>query len=298
MDLSTISAFVSVAEKRSFTIAAAGLGITASGVSKAVSRLEDELRVRLFNRSTRSLSLTADGAALYERCKQILNDLDEVKQSMSRAQSVPSGRLRVSMPSAFGRLQVIPAISAFQRRYPQVTVEASVTDRFVDIVDEGFDVVVRIGSMADSRMVARPLKTTSFVVAASPEYLQQRPPPREPRQLRDHNCVPFISPQTGKVIEWLFHSDAGNYTHIPAGLLSLDNGEAMVDAALSHSGVIYCQDYMIERHLAEGKLERLLDGFTAPQWPVVLMYPQNRHLSPKVRVFVDYMVAHFTSPEE
>lgn len=293
MDLSAISAFVSAAERDSFTDAAAELGISASGVSKAVSRLENELQIRLFNRSTRSLSLTADGAALYQRCKQILNDLNEAKFAMSQAQSAPGGRLRVSMPVAFGRSRVIPIISAFLQRYPEVNVEASVTDRIVDVVEEGFDVVVRIGDLPDTRMVARSLGTTRFVVAASPCYLEQHTRPQTPADLREHNCVSFISPQTRKLIEWVFDENGQRYIHIPVGTLSLDDGEAMVDAAISDVGVIYCQDYLIEKSVKSGELEILLNKVMTPQKPVVVMYPQNRHLSPKVRVFVDFMIAHF-----
>jgi LysR family transcriptional regulator for bpeEF and oprC len=216
---------------------------------------------------------------------------------MLQAQSSPSGRLRVSMPAAFGRLRVIPAVAAFLQRYPQVEVEASVTDRFVDIVEEGFDVVIRIGFLSDTRMVARTLGGTRFVVAASPRYLQEHSHPQEPRHLRSHNCVSFVSPQTGKLIEWLFFRNAQRYTHTPTGNLSLDNGEAMIDAAVNHSGLIYCQDYMIERAVADGKLEILLKKYKTPQWPVVAMYPQNRHLSPKVRVFVDFMLEYFKALE-
>lgn len=295
MDLGAIAAFVSAAEGRNFTVAASELGISASGVSKAVSRLENELHVRLFNRSTRSLSLTADGAMLYQRCKQILNDLNDAKLAMSQAQSAPSGRLHVSMPSAFGRSQVIPAVSEFMQHYPQVKVDASVTDRFVDVVEEGFDVIVRIGDLPDTRMIARSLGVTRFVVAASPHYLQQNTRPEKPEDLRDHNCVSFISPQTRKITDWIFFDDEKRIVHIPAGTLSLDDGNAMVDAAISHSGLIYCQDYLIESAVKDGKLERVLCDIMTPEKSVVVMYPQNRHLSPKVRVFVDFMVAHFNS---
>lgn len=298
MDLSAISAFVSAAEGRSFTVAAAELGLTASGVSKAVSRLEDELNVRLFNRSTRSLSLTADGAVLYQRCRQILSDLNEAKLAMSHAQRSPGGLLRLSMPAAFGRCQIIPALSTFQQRYPKVNVEASVTDRTVDVVEEGFDVVVRIGDLPDSRMVARSLGTTQFVVAASPDYLQQHSRPQTPADLGNHNCIAFISPQTRKLIEWIFYTDGQKYVHIPAGTLSLDDGEAMVAAAVNHSGVIYCQDYLIANKVKEGKLEKLLGDVMTLKKPVVVMYPQNRHLSPKVRVFVDFMIDHFQAIAE
>jgi LysR family transcriptional regulator for bpeEF and oprC len=293
MDIGSIAAFVAAAEQRSFTAAATGLGITSSGVSKAVSRLEDELKVRLFNRSTRSISLTADGAALYERCKQILSDLNEAKLAMLQAQAAPSGRLRVSMPVVFGRLLVIPAIAAFMQRYPQVTVEASVTDRMVDVVEEGFDVVVRIGELQDSRMVARTLTATSFVVCGSPRYLAAHATPQTPQDLRDHQCVAFISPQTRRMMDWVFDDNGRPYWHTPVGSLAVDNGEAVVDAGVYHAGLIYCQDYMVEREIAEGKLAFLLSDFKAAPEPVMVMYPQNRHLSPKVRVFVDFMVEHF-----
>jgi LysR family transcriptional regulator for bpeEF and oprC len=298
MDLGAIAAFVSAAEGGNFTVAATELGISASGVSKAVSRLENELHVRLFNRSTRSLSLTADGVALYRRYKQILIDLEDAKLAMSQAQNVPRGPLHVSIPVAFGRSRVIPAVSAFMRQYPLVKVDVSVTDRFVDVVEEGFDAVVRIGDLPDTRMIARSLGVTRFVVAASPLYLQQCPRPEKPEDLSHHNCVSFISPHTRKVAEWVFISNGQKDVYIPAGTLSLDDGEAMVDAAISHSGLIYCQDYIIEKEVKEGKLVRILDDFTTPQKPVVVMYPQNRHLSLKVRVFVDFMVAHFSRQDE
>ncbi|MCP1437087.1 LysR family transcriptional regulator for bpeEF and oprC [Erwinia persicina] len=294
MDLGAIAAFVSAAEGGNFTAAATALGISASGVSKAVSRLENELHVRLFNRSTRSLSLTADGVVLYQRCKQILIDLNDAKLAMSHAQDVPKGRLYVSIPAAFGRSHMIPAISAFMRHYPLIEVDASVTDRFVDMVEEGFDAVVRIGDLPDTRMIARSLGVTRFVVAASPHYFQRQPRPEKPEDLRDHNCVSFISPQTKRITEWVFFSNDKKIVHTPAGTLSLDDGEAMVDAAINHSGIIYCQDYMIENAVKDGKLQRVLKDFITPEKPVVVMYPQNRHLSLKVRVFVDFMVNHFS----
>jgi LysR family transcriptional regulator for bpeEF and oprC len=297
MDLGAIAAFVAASEGGSFTAAAAELGITASGVSKAVSRLESELRIRLFNRSTRSLSLTPDGTALYERCRQILNDLDEAKLAMLQAQTAPSGRLRVSMPAVFGRLRVMPAISTFMRRYPLVTIEASVTDRFVDVVEEAFDVVIRIGDPPDTSMVARRLGTVNFVVSASPAYWERHGRPEHPGDLKKHNCVSFISPQTRKLMEWGFVDGGQAYLHTPAGNITLDNGEAVVDAGVLHAGPIYCHNYMIEQHEKAGRLEAVLGEFAAAPQPVVVMYPQNRHLSARVRAFVDFMIEYFETLE-
>jgi LysR family transcriptional regulator for bpeEF and oprC len=295
MDMAAIEAFVSAADGLSFTAAAEVLGITPSGVSKAVSRLEDELKVRLFNRSTRSISLTVDGVVLYERCKQVLNDLNDAKLAMLQAQTAPTGRLRVSMPTVYGRLRVIPAISAFMERYPLVQVEASVTDRMVDVVEEGFDVVVRIGEVPDSRMVARRFSSTRFVVCGSPRYLETHGAPERPRDLRDHACVSFVSPQTRRLMDWSFVENGNPCVHSPSGSLSIDSGEAVVDAAVCGVGLVYCQDYMVEREVAAGTLVRVLDAFAAPAQPVVVMYPQNRHLSPRVRVFVDFMVEHLAA---
>jgi LysR family transcriptional regulator, regulator for bpeEF and oprC len=297
MDMAAIEAFVAAADGLSFTAAAEVLGITPSGVSKAVSRLEDELKVRLFNRSTRSISLTVDGVVLYERCRQVLNDLNDAKLAMLQAQTAPTGKLRVSMPAVFGRLRVIPGISAFMQRYPLMEVEASVTDRFVDVVEEGFDVVIRIGEVPDTRMVARRLSSTRFIVCGSPGYLDAHPAPERPQDLRDHACVAFVSPQTRRLMDWIFVEGGQQYAHTPTGRFAVDSGEAVVDAAVCGAGLVYCQDYMVEREVAAGKLRLVLGQFAAPPQPVVVMYPQNRHLSPRVRVFVDFMVEHLGTPD-
>jgi DNA-binding transcriptional LysR family regulator len=292
MDLNTIAAFVAVAEKRSFTAAAAAHGLTASGVSKAISRLEQELHVRLFNRTTRSLSLTADGAVLLERCKHILSDIDDTRRLMLQAQSAPSGRLRVSMPAVFGRKHILPAVAAFMRRYPLVSVEASVTDRIVDMIEEGYDVAVRFGQPPDARIIARPLTQARFVVAASPAYLQQHAPPARLGDLGAHNCIAYLSPMTRKVLEWTFVDDGVTVHHSPVGNLLVDNGEAVVDAAVAGAGLIYCHDYMIERELADGRLRQVLPQLLTPPSPIAVVYPHNRQLSPRVRAFADFLTAH------
>ena len=297
MDTGAIAAFVAAAEERSFTAAARKLGITASGVSKAVQRLENELRVRLFNRTTRSISLTENGTVLYERCKQILNDLHDAKDEILQAQAVPSGRLRISVPSIFGRMQLIPAISAFLKRYPLVSVEASFTDRIVDLIDEAFDVVIRIGEPPDTRVVARPLTSTRFIVAGSDVYLAERQRPKRPEDLTDHTCVGFISPYTHKLMDWTFVDDGRSYVHPPNGNMALDSGEALVDAATNHVGLIYVQDYTVEREIRAGALRLLLSEFTPAPIPIVAMYPENRYLSPKVRAFIDFMVEDLAKSE-
>jgi DNA-binding transcriptional LysR family regulator len=289
MDIGAIAAFVATAEGRSFTVAGRTLGITPSGVSKAVFRLETELQVRLFNRSTRSISLTAEGTSLFDRCRQILNDLEDAKRVVVNTRAAPSGRLRVSMPAIFGRLMVIPAMATFLKTHPLVSIECSVTDRMVDVVEEGFDVVVRIGSLPDSRLVARTLAHTSFVTCATPEYLGLHGVPSQPEDLRKHDCVQFLSPQTGRLMEWTFVQDGRAVSHSPGGAFSVDNGEALVDAALCDMGIVYVQDYMVAKYIRSRKLISVLDAFTARPTPIVALYPQNRHISPKVRSFVDHL---------
>lgn len=292
MDFNALAAFVAAADKLSFTGAAAALGLTASGVSKAVSRLEDDLRVRLFHRTTRSLSLTTDGAAFLERCRQILGDLDEARRLVQQSQDAPSGRLRVTMPAVFGRMHIVPAIADYMRRYPEVTVEASITDRIVDLVEEGFDIAVRFGEPPDARVVARPLTQVRFVTTAAPAYLAAHPAPARPQDLAGHRCVAYVPPMTGKVLEWTYRDGAAVLQHTPSGHLAVDSGEAVVDAALAGAGLAYCHDYLVERAVAEGRLVRVLDAFAGPSSPVSLVYPHSRRLAPRVRAFIDVATAH------
>jgi LysR family transcriptional regulator, regulator for bpeEF and oprC len=289
MDLNALAAFAAAADKLSFTDAAAALGLTASGVSKAVSRLEDGLHVRLFNRSTRSLSLTPDGAVFLERCRQILADVEDARRLMQQSQSAPAGRLRVTMPTMYGRMVIVPAIAAFLRRFPQVSVEAGITDRVVDMVEEGYDVAVRFGVPPDARVVARPLAGARFVTAASPAYLAAHPAPLHPGDLAHYNCIAYVSPTTRRVLEWSYVDGGAPFQHAPDGNLVVDNGESVVDAALAHAGLIYCHDYLVARELADGRLVQVLEEFAAPPAPVSLVTPHNRRLSPRVRAFVDFV---------
>src|SRR5262249_18092994 len=194
-DLRTLAIFVKVAERRSFVGAATDLGITQSGVSNAINRLENQLGVRLLARTTRRVSLTEDGAAFFERCRQVLADLEEPEPLLTEARLKPAGRLRVDMPVAFGRLKVVPLLADFHAQHPEVSLALSFTDRYVDLVEEGIDVSVRFGALQDSNLIARRLTQAQFRVVGAPSYFATRRRPRRPEDLAAHNCLALPLPQ-------------------------------------------------------------------------------------------------------
>ncbi|MFT4439042.1 LysR family transcriptional regulator [Caballeronia sp. 15715] len=294
MDFTAVSAFVHAAEHRSFTEAANKLGLTASGVSKAISRLEEDLGVTLLRRTTRSISLTADGTIFFERCKQILADLEDARLAVSETTPEPHGKLNVTMPVVFGRLLIIPRLVGLLDRYPSLAVDASLTDRVVDLVEEGIDAAIRIGDIPDGRMVARRISTTKMVVCASAEYFHKAGRPKTVEELNRFACVAYRYPGSGRLMPWKI-GDRLSSPFLPTGRFHLDNGDSLVDAALGHAGIVYLQDYMAAPHVASGRLETIFDGMTTEEFGVYAVYPQNRRLSQNVRALVDYLVEAFSS---
>lgn len=292
-DLKTLAIFVKVAERRSFVRAAGELGITQSGVSNAVARLEDRLGVRLLARTTRSVNLTEDGAAFFERCRAILADLEEAEAVLTRARLKPAGRLRVDLPVSFGRVKVVPLLGGFRADYPDLRLEASFTDRFVDLVEEGIDVAVRIGPLRDSSLIARRLTTSRLRTVGSPAYFARHGRPRTPEDLRRHNCLPFAIRDTHRVRPWHFERAGAEVTLSPTGDPSFTDGTALVAAAAAGLGIIQIQDYSTDEAVASGALEPVLEKFKPSAEPISLVYPETRHLSPKVRAFIDFMVRQF-----
>jgi LysR family transcriptional regulator, regulator for bpeEF and oprC len=287
---SGLLAFVRAAEERSFTKAAHKLGISPSGVSKAISRLEAQFEVRLLHRTSRSITITPEGAAFYERCRQIVTDLEAAGQLLSRAQEAPRGLLRVTLPLSVGRLHLARALPEFARRYPDVKMEASLTDRRVDLVEEGYDVAVRMGKPPDSRLVARQLATGVLTTCAAPSYLKRHGVPRRPEDLANHNCVHFVVPSTGRVQDWRFQR-GGKQLSIPVpGNLSLDHAEALVEAALAGTALIQISSYVTVPAIRTRLLKAVLREFQVDSPPVWVMYRHNPNLTPRVRAFVDFLV--------
>ena len=287
--LNGILAFVKTAESLSFVNAARAMGISASAVGKNVARLEKSLNVRLFQRSTRKVSLTAEGELFYERCRRILEDLQDAEAMLSHAVQAPRGRLRVSLPT-IGYRFLLPLMPAFRRAYPEIELEMDFNDHLVDLIDEGFDVVIRSGGLADSKLMSRKLGPFRFVLCAAPDYLARKGRPRALLDLESHDCLRYRFVTTGKIMDWSLSADPEiTQLRLPT-VLTLNNMEAMHMAAIDGHGIAYMPDFLVRDSLRTGALETLLDAHTSDQGQFWALWPSSRHLSPKIRVFVDFIV--------
>ncbi|MGP1665458.1 MAG: LysR family transcriptional regulator, partial [Rhodanobacter sp.] len=249
-DFSAISTFVRVVEARSFAAAASQLGMTPSGVSRAVSRLETQLGARLLFRSTRSLRLTDDGAAFHARCTEILADLAEATEALGHAKSHPVGKLRVAAHSAIGRSALIPNLAAFEERYPDIRLELAMCDYHFDLNEEGYDCAIRMGELADSNLIARKLGYFSNVLCASPGYLRKYGAPQNIEELKQHRCINYVFPSNGKPYQWQFDTPSGRVAlDIDAHML-INDGESVIQAAVAGLGIIQIPHCLAARALA------------------------------------------------
>ena len=292
-DLRALAIFVKVAERLSFVRAATELGITQSGVSNAISRLENEIGTPLLARTTRRVSLTEHGAAYFERCRQALAELDEAELVLKNAQLRPSGNLHIDVPVVFGRLKVAPLLGAFQARYPDISVRMTFNDRNVDFIDEGIDASIRFGVLQDSSLIARRLSGAKLSVVGAPAYFAKFGRPKRVEDLARHNCLAFTFRETRQARAWRFRQGGVETAINPKGNISLSDGVAVCDAACAGRGLAQLQDFFIDEPIARGRLVAILDKFAPAPQPIWVVYPQARHLSPKVRAFVDFMVEKF-----
>ena len=288
-DFSAISTFVRVVEAKSFAAAASQLGMTPSGVSRAVSRLESQLGARLLFRSTRSLRLTDDGAAFHARCKEILADLSEATEALGHARSHPVGKLRVAVHSAIGRSALIPNLAAFEARYPDIRLELTMCDYHFDLNEEGYDCAIRMGELADSNLIARKLGYFNNVLCASPEYLRKYGAPQNIEELKQHRAINYVYPNTGKPYQWQFDTPGGRVTlDIDAHML-INDGESVIQAAVAGLGIIQIPHCLAASALAKGQLEIVMADTTSTGSPVWIVYPQKRHLSARVQAFIGWI---------
>lgn len=295
-DLRTLAIFVKVAERKSFVRAATDLGITQSGVSNAIKRLEEQTGTRLLARTTRRVSLTDDGAAFFERCRQALAEIEEAEQVLKEARLRPSGTLRVDASVAFGRLKIVPLLGAFQKAYPDIKFSLTFTDRYIDLAEEGIDVSVRLGVLQDSSLIARRLTSVQFRLVATPDYLAKYGRPKSLDDLAAHNCLAFTSRDTRLTRAWRFAAGDGEDAFTPRGDMSFTDGGALCEAACAGYGLAQMHDYYLDAEIARGRLVPVLDKLRPKADPVWLVYPPTRHLTPKVRAFVDFVTAQFRSP--
>jgi LysR family transcriptional regulator, regulator for bpeEF and oprC len=288
--LSGLIAFVHAAEARSFTRAAQRLGISPSGISKAISRLEARHGVRLLQRTARSITLTPEGSAYFERCKKILADLEEAEHVLTDAHKSPRGLLRITLPLSIGRLHFARVLPEFARLYSEVQLEVHVSDRKADLVEEKFDVAIRIGKLSDSRLVARRLASGTLTTCATPSYLKRNGVPKRPEDLLQHNCIQFEVPNTGRAQPWQFQRDRRRLSVPVRGNLRLDHAEAMVEAALAGTALIQMSSYVTAPAIARGQLQPVLTAYQVESPPIWAVYPQNSNPTPRLRAFVDFMV--------
>lgn len=287
-------AFVRTVDRGSQAAAARELGVTPAMVGRYIRALEDRLGTRLLNRTTARQSPTEAGAAFHAQSAAVLEQLDEAERSASDRQAEPQGTLRINAPMSFGARHLAAAVSGFCDRHPAVRVEMVLNDRVVDLIEEGYDVAVRIGRMKDSDLVARRLATCRLAVCASPEYLARRGEPRLPADLAGHNCLLYAYASNGAT--WRFHGEHGTEEVRLSGGLVANNGDALLAAALAGQGVILQPTFIVGDAVRDGRLVRLLPGWRLADLDVHAVYPSVRHLSPKVRSFVDFLAGRFRDP--
>lgn len=293
--LQAMEVFIHVVDCGSFTKAAEMLNLPKATVSTLVQTLEATLAVKLLHRTTRQVMITSDGAAYYERCVQILSDVRDAEESLSRHRLSPSGRLRIDTPTGLASEILIPALPAFFERYPDITLELGSTDRPVDLVEEGVDCAVRGGELFDPNLIARRIGVINFVTAAAPSYIERFGMPQHPRDMERHRCVNYFSAKTGKISQWDFTRDGERIEVTLPGSIALNDSNAYVHAGLAGLGIINMTDYLLLQHIAAGRMLRVLPEWSIDPLPVHVVYPQNRHLSAKVRVFVEWISELFAA---
>lgn len=289
--LDGIAAFVRVVDSGSFSAAAARLGISKSAVSAHVQRLEERLGVRLLHRTTRRLSVTEAGAAYYRHSARIVAEAEAAEQEASALQREPRGTLRMSAPDSFGWMHVAPAVPAFLKRYPELSVDIALSASHVNLVDEGLDLAIRIGVPEDSALVVRKLAPSRLVVCAAPAYLKARGKPREPADLATHNCLCNSVLPWGD--EWRLAAKKDEVRVRVGGSVRSNNAEMLRAAALDGVGIAVLPTWAVAESLRAGKLKRVLDGWEPPASAIYAVYPGNRLMSMKVRAFVDHLVRSF-----
>lgn len=293
--LTDIVVFVRVVDDGSFTRAAERLKLSRSVVSKYVTRLEGRLGARLLNRTTRRLSLTEAGRIFYERSRRGLQDIEEAEAEVSRLQEKPRGVLRINSPMSFGILHIAPALPEFLAQHPEVSVEMNLDDRVVDVIEEGFDVSIRIAEMPDSSLIARRLAPCRHVIVAAPAYLEKHGTPRTPEDLRDHNIISFS--YQASAYDWHFISPDNKQVSVPvSGSIQANNSLALREALLRGVGITRTPTFVVGKDVQDGHLLSILGNYRTLEVSIYLVYPQRRHLSPKVRAFVDFMADRISEP--
>jgi DNA-binding transcriptional LysR family regulator len=294
--LGSLNAFVHAAEARSFTVAGRQLGVSSSAIGKSVARMEERLGVRLLHRSTRSIALTAEGALFLERCRRIFSEIEAAELELSQTHEAPRGTLRVALPLA-GML-MMPTLAAFMRAYPEIMLDLDFSDRVVDVIEEGFDAVVRFADAGDTRLMSRALGTYLRRLVAAPAYLAAKGVPKTPDELKAHACLHHRFPTSRRFEQWPVPPEqAGVEIELPKTAVA-STLEPLIHLAEQGLGIAYLPDFAIGRQLREGLLVTVLDDYTDRSGPLRVLWPSSRHLAPKLRAFVDFLAANLVSSVE
>ncbi|CAN7480708.1 DNA-binding transcriptional LysR family regulator [Acidovorax sp. 99] len=286
--------FVRVVEAGTFTRAADSLSLPKATVTKHVQALEERLRVKLLNRTTRRVTVTPDGAAYYDRTVRLLTDLDDIEASMTNARANPRGRLRIDVGTSVAQLLIIPQLAEFHARYPDIQVDLGVSDRTVDLIGDNVDCVIRGGELSDQSLVARRIGNLEFITVAAPAYLERKGTPTHPLEIEEkHASVIYFSPQSGRHYPLEFRRGDESIDITGPYQLSVNEANAYVTSIVAGLGIGQITSWQAQRYLASGALVQLLPDWTQPLLPVYVVYPPNRHLSAKVRAFVDWAAELF-----
>ncbi|WP_347242556.1 LysR family transcriptional regulator [Nostoc sp. FACHB-888] len=290
--LSNLLSFVRVAEAQSFVQASNVLGLSTSALSKAVARLEADLGVKLFHRTTRSISLTSDGVRFYEGCQQLLGELDALEAEIQGNRAAPKGRLTVSVPPAFGRVCLVPILKAFTQMFPDMTLDISMDDRHVDLAEQAVDVVIRTGQLSDSaNLIASQLVTYPLVVCGSPTYFEQHPKPQHPEQLQQHSCLNFRNRATGRIYPWSFTQARKVERYAVSGSVVFDNADAIVRSTIAGLGLSQMPGFLAAEAIENGNLVEVLNIYRPLEVPVWICYLDRRFVAPRIRSFVEFTAA-------
>lgn len=281
-----ISEFVYVAENESFTLASKKMAISTAQVSRQISALEKRLNIKLFYRTTRKVSLTEEGRVFYQHCRSVLDGLDAAERAITNLQSKPQGKIKLTAPVTYGEKQILPLVNDFLKQYSDVEVSAYLSNQKIDLVEDGYDLAIRLGNLSDSSMMAKKLGERSNFVCASPLYLHKHGIPHSISELNKHSCL------LGTNDYWHFRESDKEKSIRITGRLRYNSGYSLTDAALKGLGIVQLPDYYMQQHLQSGELVTLLDNYRAPDEGIWAIYPQNRHLSPKIRLLVDYLAEH------
>ncbi|MGE5649097.1 MAG: LysR family transcriptional regulator [Bacillota bacterium] len=280
-------AFACAARHGSFAGAGRELGVTPSTVAKRIMRLEEQLGLKLFHRTTRQVTLTSDGESLYARCEKILADIDELETLAAGASGSPRGELRVSVPITYGKLVVLPALARLLRAHPEMTADVRLSDQFCDLIKDGFDAAIRVGTLADSGLASRQIDVQQLRMYASPGYLDAHGVPKHPSRLDGHRFILFRNPTSGRERHVQFQVNGKTMDVQPQRRLLVNDGEGMVNGACLGLGLLQVPDFMAADAVARGALVEVLPGFQPPPQPMNVVWAGNRLIPPRLRAFID-----------